>query len=463
MTHGEDCLYLNVYTPIRNLSLPALPVMVWVHGGGFTLGSGSEYDATSLATKDIVLVTINYRLGVFGFLSTETKTLPGNYGMLDQVAALKWVKQNIASFGGDPNLVTVFGESAGSVSVSHLVISPLTNGLFQRAILQSGSSLAYWAVQSYPANRVSHKMAARLISVAVNCFDLENSTNNLACLQSVDGSMLLSVSMAVTNALGTGNVMNPRIDGKGGFLPESPIDVILSGQAKHVDIMAGFNADESGLFFPLLTKDNPHPNIFVENTIRMALGQFSEARQYTILNQIKSGYITENATHEVMRQQLLDAMDDFMFVGDTMKQLVAMSARAPERKHFLYEFHHRPSRSPFPDWVSAVHGDEIEYVFNVSRKPFVDRRGGPPSPTDVQVSRQMMEMWSNFAKTGDPSATVAAGGASWKPFSVSQPHYLRISDVSEAKLWTDRKVTDVFDTLMKSFAGDTSNTENVVG
>ena len=113
--------------------------------------------------------------------------------------------------------------------------------------------------------------------------------------------------------------------------------------------------------------------------------------------------------------------------------------------------------------MSAVHFDDVEYVFNVSRKPFVDRRGGPPNPTDVQVSRQMMEMWSNFAKTGDPSATVASGGASWKPFSASQPNYLRISDVSEAKLWTDRKVTDVFDTLMKSFAGDTSNTENVVG
>merc|ERR1712223_2232729 len=125
---------------------------------------------------------------------------------------------------------------------------------------------------------------------------------------------------------------------------------------------------------------------------------------------------------------------------------------------------YRPSRSPFPQWISAVHGDEIEYVFNVSRKAFTSRRGGPPSPTDLQVSEQMMEMWTNFAKTGDPSAPGVPGGAAWKPFSASEPNYLSISDVSEAKFWTDRKAVDVFDKLMESYIGGSSKPNaNIVG
>lgn len=151
---SEDCLYLNVYTP-SILPLILLPVMIFIHGGSFKSGSGNEeiYGPDFLVKNEVILVTINYRLGVFGFLSLQSKNIPGNAGMKDQVAALKWVKSNIENFGGDPNNITIFGESAGAASVSFHLISPLTKGLFKRAIIQSGSANCWWAQALEPRER----------------------------------------------------------------------------------------------------------------------------------------------------------------------------------------------------------------------------------------------------------------------------------------------------------------------
>ena len=249
-TFGEDCLYLNIYTP-QNLfhgqtdqvhgGLGLLPVMVWIHGGAYVIGAGSQYDATSLATKGVVMVTINYRLGIFGFMSSEDDVMPGNYGMWDQIEALKWVKANIAAFGGDPDRVTIFGQSAGSSSVSLLTLSPQAKGLFHRAIMQSGQSLSPFSY-FFRGNKVEPRMFARTVGVSVDCniFESANSANLLSCLQKLNASLLLNVSLGLVAAFDAEywNPLNPRVDSPNGFLPESPVASLYYG---HMNKVSGIN------------------------------------------------------------------------------------------------------------------------------------------------------------------------------------------------------------------------------
>merc|ERR1711936_330322 len=195
---SEDCLYLNVYVRPVATVMPSIPVMVWIHGGGYTTGSGSVpfYNGSRLAERGVIVVTINYRLGVFGYMSTEDDVMPGNYGMMDQIAALKWVRDNIGFFGGDSNQVTIFGESAGGSSVSLLTMSPLGKGLFRRATMESGASLSPWGIQ-HPGNRVSPRDNTVMVanSTDVKCGGNLDSAKLLSCLQSVDAEKLLNASL----------------------------------------------------------------------------------------------------------------------------------------------------------------------------------------------------------------------------------------------------------------------------
>ncbi|KAF4526362.1 hypothetical protein B566_EDAN014100, partial [Ephemera danica] len=213
----EDCLYLNVYTPkLENEGSP-LSVMVYIHGGGFIMHSGGNefYGPHFLLDRDIVLVTINYRLGALGFLSLGTKETPGNYGLKDQVAALRWVQKNIAKFGGNPNSVTIFGQSAGAASVHYLMLSPLAKGLFHRAILQSGSAYNPWALTRH-APRHANELAR-----ALGC----SSQDPLKCLQTADAHQL---------PLGTSE----------SFLSEDPRTMLARGNISNVPIIAGLNTHE---------------------------------------------------------------------------------------------------------------------------------------------------------------------------------------------------------------------------
>lgn len=182
---SEDCLTLNVYTP-SPLAHPRRPVMVWIHGGGFVAGSGKTdlYGPDYLISEDVVVVTINYRLGVFGFLALEDPSLgvPGNAGLKDQVMALKWVQKNIRYFGGDPNNVTIFGESAGAASCHFLMLSPMARGLFHRCIAQSGSALNLWAFGQYQAKELAEKMG----------FKNNNEAEILSFLRQADTATLFS-------------------------------------------------------------------------------------------------------------------------------------------------------------------------------------------------------------------------------------------------------------------------------
>ncbi|XP_005094101.1 carboxylesterase 1C-like [Aplysia californica] len=461
---SENCLYLNVYSPTQGNATGLMPVMVWIHGGGYTIGSGSQYDATSLATKGVVMVTINYRLDLFGFLSTEDDAMPGNYGMLDQIAALKWVKDNIASFGGNPKAVTIFGESAGSGSVSLLTLSPLAKGLFHRAIMESGVSLSPWAIH-YPANRVTARMTARLISVAAECDDLDNSTSLLSCLQQVDAEMLLNVSIAVTNAVDAGIIMAPRVETTFGFLPESPVTLLSRGQINHVDTLRGFNSDEVGGYIPAFIQNPPKPITaeVAKQVIALQLKQFTNLHLQEVLNLIQSTYVTNNLNSDLLQREALDAVNSFTFVAPTLVELNDVVRTAPEKKHYMYEFNHRPSFSKAPQWMSALHGEELLFVFDVQAKVWADSGYGPPNAMDILVSQQMMELWTNFAQTGNPTSTVPKGGVMWNQYSPGTPYYLRINSATESKLWSNPRDVDFYHKLLEKMTGSKKPVFPIIG
>jgi len=248
---SEDCLYLNIWTAAKNAK-DKLPVMFWIHGGGCTTGSGSTsaYDGTALARQGVVVVTINYRLGPFGYfahplLSKESPHgVSGNYGHLDQVAALQWVRKNIAAFGGDPGCVTIFGESAGSMSVCRLMVSPLAKGLFHRAIAESGGAHGRnRCLKEKKGLMESMEAEGEQIAEKLGC---KSAGDVLKALRSKSADELLAASQPAQGLYGKGMKFGPIVDGWA--IPEDPGDMFDNGKQFDVPFMVGSNADEGTLF-----------------------------------------------------------------------------------------------------------------------------------------------------------------------------------------------------------------------
>ncbi|XP_078139185.1 fatty acyl-CoA hydrolase precursor, medium chain-like [Centroberyx gerrardi] len=233
---SEDCLYLNIYTPVKPSENRKLPVMVWIHGGGLTIGSASSYDGSALAAyQDVVVVLIQYRLGILGFFSTGDKNMPGNFGLLDQVEALRWVQEHIHNFGGDPGSVTIFGESAGGVSVSLLLLSPLSAGLFHGAIAESGSAAMDMIMNPNPLP------VAQIIANLSGC-DSSTTEKIAECVMklSVDDIVKIHKEVKFTESV--------TVDGK--FLLRSAKELFQNHEMHNVPLMIGCNSDEAGWLFP---------------------------------------------------------------------------------------------------------------------------------------------------------------------------------------------------------------------
>ncbi|KAH9495504.1 hypothetical protein Btru_013084 [Bulinus truncatus] len=404
---SEDCLYLNVFSPPARADSAHLPVMVWIFGGGFTMGSGWIYDGTKLARKGVVVVTFNYRLDAFGFMSTEDDILPGNLGLLDQIFALKWVKENIASFGGDPNRVTLFGESAGGCSVSLLSFSPLTKGLFKRVIIESGSALSPWCV-TYPSSTLPPRKIADLIGSKVNC-SLHDS-QYVQCLQKVDAVELLAASYEVQLSSNIGMIFVPRVEQTFGVVPDFPRKLLAVGQFDHVDTMRGFNGDEAGAI-----KDNFTAGATIDEARSFLMdtlfGFFTWPEKSSTMAQLENLYLNNITDPNLILQRTSEAVTDISYVAPTLLELKAVSDVVPDGKHYVYEFSYRRTNSTSPSWVTAVHADELYFVFG----QFNNSLWGPvpPSQDDLLVSEQMVTLWTNFAKSGDPTSSVSAGAVVW--------------------------------------------------
>jgi para-nitrobenzyl esterase len=370
---SEDCLFLNVYTPASAKPGSKLPVMFWIHGGGYSGGGSSEprHNGDFLPTKGVVLVTINYRLGVFGFLATadlakEAKGAAGNYGLLDAVAALKWVKANIGQFGGDPGNVTIFGESAGSFAVSTLMASPAARGLFHKAIGESGA--AFGGTLTYDSLEKREKADGDWVA-----------SLGVKSLQELRALPTEKVLAAVKSKGAAG--FPPDIDGK--LLTEPVEDTYAAGRQAHVPLLAGWNRDE-GSFFGMR-------GMTTEQWKGMAAGLYKE----------RTAEFLKLYPGDTDAQALRSAIDyggDSFIAFSTWKWIEAHKETG-EAPVYRYHFELPALPSKFHPGTFVFHSDDIEYVFGT-----LDTRPGETvRPEDRKLSEQFMSYWTNFAKTGDPN------------------------------------------------------------
>jgi carboxylesterase type B len=443
--------------------------MVWIHGGGYVIGSGSQYDGTFLATEGVVMVTINYRLDIFGFLSLEDDVLPGNYGMLDQIAALKWVQDNIVAFGGDRNQVTIFGESAGASSVSLLTLSPLARGLFHRAIMQSGVAIAAWATD-HPVNKVSPRMEARLVSQMAKCNQIDNSVQVLTCLQQVDADRLLNVSITIDRALAASTGWKPRVETTFGFLPDLPINLFSKGEVNDVDTIRGFNSNEMDNFMAYIqtTGTREATKASVSSALESFLTPYTELEKRIMLDIMEPLVFTPpSVSNEQMRQRAADVSNDLFVIAPTIKELeLLLETSNTGKKHFLYEFNHRASFKDkvYPAWINAVHGDEIPFVFGIEQKQFAEsQRDGPPDAVDIDVSKKMMDLWTNFAKYGDPTPSHKLCAHVWPAYRLDMANFLPLNNVSTSQVWSKPQVVNFYERIIERIDGITYDDENIVG
>ncbi|XP_077389575.1 neuroligin-1 isoform X4 [Festucalex cinctus] len=407
---SEDCLYLNIYVPteddIRESGSPK-PVMVFIHGGSYMEGTGNLFDGSVLASYgNVIVITVNYRLGVLGFLSTGDQAAKGNYGLLDQIQALRWTSENIAAFGGDPLRITVFGSGAGASCVNLLTLSHYsegnrwsnsTKGLFQRAITQSGTALSSWAVSFQPAKY------ARTLGRKVGC-NFEDTVELVACLQRKDYKELVDQDIQPARyhiAFG------PVIDGD--VIPDDPQILMEQGEFLNYDIMLGVNQGE-GLKFVELIVDNE--NGVQANDFDYAVSSFVDdlygyPEGKDILREtIKFMYTDWADRHnpETRRKTLLALFTDHQWVAPAVATADLHSSFGSPT--YFYAFYHHCQTEQVPPWADASHGDEIPYVFGLPMTGPTELFPCNFSKNDVMLSAVMMTYWTNFAKTGDPNQPV---------------------------------------------------------
>jgi para-nitrobenzyl esterase len=404
---SEDCLTLNVWTPDvpdqpRAEPATARPVMVWIHGGGFTGGSGSVflYRGGKLARNgDVVVVTINYRLGALGFLGHRGMAgddgLAGNWGLQDQVAALRWVRDNIGSFGGDAGNVTVFGESAGAISIAALMGAPAAAGLFKRAVVQSGGAHVHTVEE---AERAGDRLAEALALAACRRDVLER----------VPASELVAATEVLSRRRPDPGLMPlpflPVVDGV--FLPEHPLRALERGAMKDVDLLIGTNRDELTLF----TLGNP---------ALAALDEFGVARWAANsapdvpTDALMDGYREARASRSegTGAQDLLVAMgSDGVFRWPSLQMAAAQEAHGASAFVYLFDW-----ESPaFGGVLGSCHALELPFVFGVVDVPAVQLFSGGGDDA-LTLSRQMQEAWLAFARTGTPHDDGLVPWPTWDP------------------------------------------------
>lgn len=392
---SEDCLFLNVWTPGSDGA--KRPVMVWIHGGAFVTGAGSIglYSGKALAaTGDVVVVTINYRLGNLGFLRLGDLTngriaSTGSEGLQDQVAALTWVRDNIASFGGDPGNVTIFGESAGGMSVGCLLACPAARGLFHKAICQSGG--AHIARPRDHANRVAETFLKHFGGAAN---DLESAP--IAALLKAQADVLLEVDeQHDPHKLGS-MAFQPVVDGN--VLPQWPIDAVRAGSASGVPVLAGSTTEEWKLWTALDTKFHTMDEAKLE---RWAERQFGEGAS-SLLAADRDGSPYE---------RYVSMQTDRAFREPTLRLLGAQSAGAPVYE-YVFDW-----RSPAAGGVfGACHALELGFVFGSYGLPGADNFFGTGAEADA-INLAMMQAWTSFARTGVPKADGVEGWPQWSKAS----------------------------------------------
>ncbi|XP_069918653.1 cocaine esterase-like [Oryctolagus cuniculus] len=375
---SEDCLHLNIYSPAHAREGSDLPVMVWIYGGGLTMEMASMCDSTTLAAfEDVVVVNIQYRLGVLGFFSTGDQHSAGNWGYLDQVATLRWVQQNIAHFGGNPGRVTIFGVSAGGTSVSSHVVSPMSQGLFHGAIMESGVALLPTLIPR------SSEVVSTVLANRSGCGQVDSETL-VRCLRAKSEEEMLAINKAFMLIPGV-------VDGV--FLPRHPEELLASPDFQPVPSIIGVNNDEYGWVLPQM--------------LPPALGDL-----------LMDEYMGSNEDPKTLMAQFQEMMADAMFVMPALRVAHFQRSHAPV---YFYEFQHRPSftKDLRPPHVRADHGDEFVFVF----RSFFFGSKVPLTEEEELLSRRVMKYWANFARNRNPNGE---GLPHWPVFDQDE-RYLQLN------------------------------------
>lgn len=409
---SEDCLYLNVWAA-RERSGVKRPVMVWIHGGGFTQGSGHQpgYDGTRLARRGVVTVTINYRLGALGFmthpaLSDESPHgSSGNYAVLDQIAALKWVQENISSFGGDPENVTIFGESAGGTSVYLLTATPLAKGLFHRAILESPwldpsifRDLKAENENGEPAESDGEQQVGKIFG--------KETTDVLAKLRAMPAAEVMER-------------LKQRwpVATDGWVFPKPPQQIYADGDQHDIPVIVGTNRDEGTMFTP-----------------RIAFGGTIEGYKEAMMERYgKHGAKVAEFYAPESKEELwkvgVQHVTDTWFVQPS--RAFARSMNAQGTPVWMYHF-----TKPVWGWMGAAHAAEIGYVFGNLEEP---------KSEDAELSEAFMDYWVQFAKTGDPNIE---GQPAWAAYSISGDQHQMMGETIESDSGLRRGACDLFDQIL---------------
>lgn len=433
---SEDCLFLNVWAPAMKPEKP-LPVMVWIHGGGYTMGSSSQrlYDAEDLARRgDVIVVSINYRLGALGFLahpelSAESEyKVSGNYGILDQIEALRWVQRNIATFGGDPNRVTIFGESAGGGSVFSLMMSPLAKGLFHRAIAESGPTLNFANLNKSVYGFQTAEEAG--VEFAKKC-GVPEGDGQIAALRKMKPEDLVKVTPALDDQREfnvRGNVLRtaPIVDGW--VIPDDLMVLFAEGRTNEVPLIVGANRDE-GTMFTLMSK-LPAGTEALQDSLAANFGP-------ELAPKVAELYPAA-ATSEI-RGAIADLVGDIIFVAPA--RFVARSVANDKQPVYLYHFAH-PAPGPTGKALGAHHGAELPFALdNLELAP-------GHTAVDKALRDAMVGYWTQFAATGNPNRD---GLTEWPSYDPAKDECLQFAEKIEVTTNYRKPKLDLIDAFMEAW------------
>ncbi|XP_070544087.1 cholinesterase-like [Ptychodera flava] len=429
----EDCLYLNIYTPFAsNDKDTVLPVMLWIHGGCFVYGTSEEYDGSILAQNDVIIVVANYRLGALGFLSTDDQVAAGNWGLLDNIMALQWIQKNIGNFGGDPNRVTAFGQSAGGVSASLLLFSPLAAGLLNGVIAMSGSATAPWAIFRPPYKASD---AARELAQSLSC-PTDSSEDIILCLRTKTWNELVNTGVTYPYDYCE---WTPNVDGY--FIQDDPMHLLQNGDFLKVPFIIGQTRDESYYGSRRMTRTT------FENSLQSFLSAplYEESGNKDALYDALIYEYTEPTdpdNSEEIRNQYVQLNTDY---GHTAPNDYHGTCHSLEQNDtYRYAFHYLSQFNAEPEWVGVSHSYDLYFLFGT---PFLHSNRTCPwgcdggnwykdqpgwSERDREISEFTMKLFTNLPKYGNPTPQ-DLNGTIWEPFNDVTDAYLEINDVLTVK------------------------------
>uniref|UniRef100_A0A0K8TUN9 Carboxylic ester hydrolase n=1 Tax=Epiphyas postvittana TaxID=65032 RepID=A0A0K8TUN9_EPIPO len=450
---SEDCLFLNVFTKHLTESSKKA-VMVFIHGGSLFAGSGNDdlYGPKFFLQEDVVLVTLNYRLEVLGFLTLDTPEVPGNAGMKDQVAALKWIKSNIAQFGGDPDNVTLFGESAGAGCVLFHILSPMSAGLFHKIIAQSGTSINDWAIGHDGRNRAFK--VGKILGKETN--DTNELLEFLGSTPAINLTRMTRKTMSIDEQYrGLPIVFTPvvekKFDNVEAFLTEHPLDTLLSRKAHRVPLMIGYNSAEGIIMLEdklqKLDFYNKNSSYHVPREIAVKVTQ-EKMNEYG--ESIRKFYVGDKNFTRDDAQQITAMLSDMHFVYSTQR-FAYLYAKYNKKNNplYMYRFSFESDLNFLksisnPNITGACHGDELFYMFSSN----FTRAAYEAQDKLKDYVRKVTKLWTDFAKTSNPTPHgLGTWPLTWLRYTVKNKHFLDINVKLTPRKYAEKERVEFWDKM----------------